>query len=65
MAIHNLFPQPVGMYKLERHLTEKEITFIKNQETCPNMGNDTRAQTKLRELNRVFLTISQITPSTK
>jgi uncharacterized protein (TIGR02466 family) len=58
MAIHNLFPQPVGMYKLERHLTEKEITFIKNQETCPNMGNVTSinnvvlrdtALTKLRD----------------
>ena len=56
--IHNLFPQPVGMYKLERDLTEKEIDFIKGQETRPNMGNVTstdntvlrnRSMTKLRD----------------
>jgi hypothetical protein len=39
--IHNLFPTPVGMYKLERDLTEKELDFIKGQETRPNMGNVT------------------------
>ena len=56
--IHNLFPQPVGMYKLERDLTEKELDFIKGQETRPNMGNVTstdntvlrnRSMTKLRD----------------
>jgi uncharacterized protein (TIGR02466 family) len=58
MAIHNLFPQPVGMYKLDRDLTEKELDFIKGQETRPNMGNATstnntilrhKAMTKLRD----------------
>jgi uncharacterized protein (TIGR02466 family) len=58
MAIHNLFPQPIGLYKLDRDLTEKEIIFIKNQETRPNMGNTTsinntilrhKAMTKLRD----------------
>ena len=39
--VHNLFPTPVGMYKLERDLTEKELSFIKGQETRPNMGNVT------------------------
>lgn len=39
--IHNLFPTPVGIYKLDRDLTEKEIAFIKGQETRPNMGNTT------------------------
>jgi hypothetical protein len=29
------------MYKLERDLTEKELDFIKGQETRPNMGNVT------------------------
>ena len=56
--IHNLFPTPVGMYKLERDLTEKELNFIKGQETRPNMGNVTstdntvlrnRSMTKLRD----------------
>lgn len=58
MAIHNLFPQPIGLYKLDRDLTEKEITFIKDQETRPNMGNATstnntilrhKVMTKLRD----------------
>ena len=56
--IHSLFPTPVGMYKLERDLTEKELNFIKGQETRPNMGNVTstdntvlrnRSMTKLRD----------------
>ena len=58
MAIHNLFPTPVGIYKLDRDLTSKEIDFIKGQETRPNMGNVTsidntilrhKAMTKLRD----------------
>lgn len=56
--IHNLFPQPVGIYKLDRDLTKKEIDFIKDQETRPNIGNTTsknntilcnRTLTKLRD----------------
>jgi len=56
--IHNLFPQPVGIYKLDRDLTKKEIDFIKDQETRPNTGNVTsknntilcsRTLTKLRD----------------
>ena len=39
--IHNLFPTAVGIYKLDRDLTDKEIDFIKGQETRPNMGNTT------------------------
>lgn len=39
--IHNLFPTPVGIYKLDRDLTEEEIGFIKGQETRPNQGNKT------------------------
>ena len=58
MAMHNLFPQPVGIYKLDRDLTEKELSFIKGQETRPNMGNKTsvdntilrhKEMTKLRD----------------
>jgi hypothetical protein len=40
-VIHNLFPIPVGIYKLDRDLTEQELVFIKGQETRPNMGNKT------------------------
>ena len=39
--IRNLFPTAVGIYKLDRDLTDKEIDFIKGQETRPNMGNTT------------------------
>ena len=39
--IHNLFPTPVGMYKLDRDLTAKELSFLKKQETRNNMGNTT------------------------
>ena len=58
MEIRNLFPQPVGFYRLDRNLTEKELEFIKNQKTRPNMGNVTsinntilrhQAMTKLRD----------------
>lgn len=41
MAIHNLFPTPIGRYKLDRDLTAKELSFLKNQETRFNMGNTT------------------------
>ena len=56
--IHNLFPTPVAIYKLDRELTEKELSFIKGQETRPNTGNMTstdntvlrnRSMTKLRD----------------
>lgn len=39
--IHNLFPQPIAIYELDRELTEEEMDFIKGQETRPNMGNTT------------------------
>lgn len=39
--IHNLFPTPVGIYKLDRDLTDDELDFIKCQDTRPNMGNVT------------------------
>jgi uncharacterized protein (TIGR02466 family) len=56
--IHNLFPQPVAIYKLDRSLTTKEMSFITNQDTRPNTGNKTsvnhtvlksRPMTKLRD----------------
>jgi uncharacterized protein (TIGR02466 family) len=56
--IHNLFPTPVAIYKLDRELTEEELVFIKGQETRPNTGNVTsidntilrnHSMTKLRD----------------
>jgi len=58
MGMHNLFPIPVGFYELGRDLTEKELSFLKNQKTRPNNGNTTsvdntilkaRALTQLRD----------------
>jgi len=46
-VLHNLFPTPVGIYKLDRDLTEKEVDFIKGQETRPNMGNMTSVNNTL------------------
>ena len=45
--IHNLFPTPVAIYKLDRKLTEEELVFIKGQETRPNMGNVTSIDNKI------------------
>jgi len=56
--IHSLFPTPVAIYKLDRELTEKELSFIKSQETRANTGNVTstdntilrnHSMTKLRD----------------
>lgn len=58
MKIHNLFPNPVGIYNLNCDLTEKELSFVKKQKTRPNMGNKTsvdnailrhKAMTNLRD----------------
>lgn len=37
--IHNLFPTPIGFYKLGRNLSSKELTFFKTLETRPNLVN--------------------------
>jgi hypothetical protein len=50
--IHNLFPTPVAIYKLERDLTAKELSFIKGQETRPNMGNKTSRTTRFSAVRR-------------
>jgi len=41
MNINNLFPTPVGFFKLDKELTKKEIDFLHNQESRANMGNTT------------------------
>ena len=37
--IVNLFPQPVGRYRLDRPFTKKEINFIKSLDVKANKGN--------------------------
>lgn len=41
MNIFNLFPTALGLYEIGRDFTEKEMKFIKGQETRGNMGNTT------------------------
>ena len=36
--IYNLFPTPVGHYKIERDLTRAELKFINKQEKKQNEG---------------------------
>jgi len=47
MSIHNLFPQPIGLYKLDRDLSNEEISFILDQEKRPNIGNITSIDNKI------------------
>jgi uncharacterized protein (TIGR02466 family) len=56
LAIHNLFPTAVGLYDLGRDLTAKELSFLKNQKTRPNMGNTTSTNNtilKAKELTKL------------
>lgn len=49
LNIKNLFPIPLGIFKLDREFTKKEISFIKNLETRDNIGNLTSKNTKVLE----------------
>ncbi len=54
--LHNLFPQPIGFYKLDRDLSEQELLFIKNQKTRKNKGNLTSEDSsvlKRKELKNI------------
>jgi uncharacterized protein (TIGR02466 family) len=39
--IHNLFPTPIGHYKLEHQLTSEEFIFLNSQQSRFNAGNYT------------------------
>lgn len=47
--ITNLFPIPVGFYKLDRDLTEEEVKFSKEQEARLSVGNKTSIDTRVLE----------------
>jgi uncharacterized protein (TIGR02466 family) len=47
LNIFNLFPTALGLYDLDRDFTEKEMKFIKGQETRSNMGNTTSVDNNL------------------
>jgi len=39
MKIHHLFPIPIGMFDLNRELTDKEILFVRDMDIRKNEGN--------------------------
>ncbi len=41
MNMHHLFPIPIGMFDLDRELTDEELLFVRGQDTRPNEGNTT------------------------
>lgn len=43
MNIHNLFPLPIGFFRLGRNLTKNELDFILGRERYSNVGNTTSA----------------------
>ena len=47
MNIHNLFPLPIGFFRLGRDLTQTELGFITGQDKYPNQGNTTSANRKI------------------
>ena len=57
MNIAGIFPQPVGMFDLDRKLTKKEIDFIQGQDTYTNEGNTTSNDNYIlesKELKKVW-----------
>ena len=47
MITYNVFPTAVGKFTLGRDFTEKELKYIKELETRPNMGNITSTDNNL------------------
>jgi len=52
--IHNLFPTPVGIYKIDRGLTEEELTFVNNQPHFENIGNTRSASDTVLKNKELF-----------
>ena len=47
MNIHNLFPLPIGFFRLGRELTKTELDFVLGQDKYPNQGNVTSSNRKI------------------
>lgn len=47
MAIHSLFPTPVGVSHLGREITKKEYAFVESQKMYQNRGNLTSVNTNI------------------
>lgn len=53
MNIHNLFPIPIGFFNIDKELSKKELDFLLNQETRPNMGNTTSVDNYILENKKI------------
>lgn len=51
MIIENVFPKPVGFFKYDKKLTEKQFTFLTNQEQRANEGNTSSCNTYILKDN--------------
>jgi uncharacterized protein (TIGR02466 family) len=47
MNVLNLFPTPIGFFRLGRELTKKELAFVLGQDTYNNQGNTTSLDRKI------------------
>lgn len=47
MNVLNLFPTPIGFFRLGRELTKKELAFVLGQDTYNNQGNTTSVDRKI------------------
>lgn len=47
MNVLNLFPTPIGFFRLGRELTKKELAFVLGQDTYSNQGNTTSVDRKI------------------
>ena len=52
--IHNLFPTPVGIFKLNRALSETELSYLQSLETKSNVGNSSSKSSLVLENKKLF-----------
>ena len=61
MNFYNIFPTTIGIFNLERDLTQEELDFLNNQDKRSNAGNTTSVDNyvlrkeNLKDLNSFFL----------
>ena len=54
MRVHNLFPTPVAIFKLDKGLSKEELNFLLNLKTRENTGNTTSVNDKVLKRREMF-----------
>ena len=54
MRVHNLFPTPVVIFKLDKGLSKEELNFLLNLKTKENTGNTTSVNDKVLKRREMF-----------